>query len=141
MPQLHLRHADVHVRHRHPLTSGRSRSRLDCNDGNIHAYHERANDGCVPESPTCGVLTVASLLQSGNITVQLTSGVGSGTVTFPEPYPSIPPYVVMAPVIGGSLGNKLNFSVKNITKEGFDVVCERDTGYISIIFHWIAVPR
>ena len=83
----------------------------------------------------------ASLLQSGSITLQLTSGVGSGTVTFPEPYPSIPPYVVMAPVISASLGNKLNFSVKNITKEGFDVVSERDTSYTSIIFHWISVPR
>ena len=83
----------------------------------------------------------ASLLQSGGIMLQLTSGVGSGTVTFPKPYPSISPYVVMAPVISASLGNKLNFSVKNITKEGFDVVCERDTSYTSIIFHWIAVPR
>lgn len=83
----------------------------------------------------------ASLLQSGSFTLQLTSGVGSGTVTFPEPYPSIPPYVVMAPVIGGSLGNKLNFGVQNITKEGFGVICKRDTGYTSVIFHWISVPR
>lgn len=83
----------------------------------------------------------ASLLQSGSITLQLTSGAGSGTVTFPEPYPSIPPYVVATPVIGASLGNKLNFGVKNIAKEGFDVVCERDTGYTSIVFHWIAIPR
>lgn len=83
----------------------------------------------------------ASLWQSGSITLQLTSGAGSGTVTFPEPYPSKPPLVVIAPVISSSLGNKLNFGAKSITKTGFDIVCERDTGYTAVIFHWIAVPR
>ncbi len=82
----------------------------------------------------------ASLWQSGSITLQLTSGAGSGTVTFPVPYPTTPPYVAATPVVG-TLGNKLNFGAKSITKEGFDIVCERDTGYTSVIFHWIAVPR
>ncbi len=82
----------------------------------------------------------ASLLQSGSITLQLTSGAGSGTVTFPAEYPTNPPYIVLTPVVD-TLGNKLNFGVKNITKEGFDVVCERDTGYTTVMFYWISVPR
>jgi hypothetical protein len=82
----------------------------------------------------------ASLQQAGSITLQLTSGVGSGTVTFPTEYPTNPPYIVLTPVVG-TLGNKLNFGIRNITKTGFDIVCERGTDYNSVTFHWIAVPR
>ena len=84
--------------------------------------------------------TNASLLQSGSITLQLTSGAGSGTVTFPTEYPTNPPYIVLTPVVG-TLGNKFVYGIKNVTKAGFDIVCERDTGYTSVTFHWIAVPR
>ena len=85
--------------------------------------------------------TNASLQQAGSITLQLTSGAGSGTVTFPTEYPTNPPYIVLTPVIGTSLGNKLNFGIRNITKTGFDIVCDRDTGYTTVTFHWIAIPR
>ena len=80
-------------------------------------------------------------IQGGSVIVNLTSGAGNITVTFPVPYPTTPPYVAATPVIGTSLGNKLNFGIRNITKTGFDIVCERDTGYTTLTFHWIAIPR
>jgi|GEM_PF-5324666 len=81
-------------------------------------------------------------IQGGSVIVNLTSGAGNITVTFPVPYPTTaPPYVAATPVIGTSLGDKLNFGIRNITKTGFDIVCERDTGYTTVTFHWIAIPR
>ncbi len=82
----------------------------------------------------------ASLQQAGSITLQLTSGAGSGTVTFPTEYPTTPPYIVLTPVVG-TLGNKLVYGIKNVTKTGFDIVCERDSGYTAVMFYWISVPR
>ena len=82
----------------------------------------------------------ASLRQGGSFTLQLTSGAGSGRVTFPMEYPTNPPYIVLTPVVG-TLGNKFVYGIKNVTTKSFDIVCERDTGYTSVIFHWISVPR
>jgi hypothetical protein len=82
----------------------------------------------------------ASLQQAGSITLQLTSGAGSGTVTFPTEYPTKPPYIVLTPAVD-TLGNKFVYGIKNVTKTGFDIVCERDTDYTTVTFHWIAMPR
>lgn len=78
--------------------------------------------------------------QAGSITLQLTSGAGSGTVTFPTEYPTNPPHIVLTPVVG-TLGNKFVYGIKNVTKTGFDIVCERDSGYTTVMFYWISVPR